>query len=106
MFLNVMSNVVRPCRLTNEPSKHLIACLQAIMRKFSVLDMIQSVNKMNCSWIAMIQDNLKSVRSQNETGGYAATTLASTGASDSGDKTQATGSVFIETDPAKIDHLK
>ena len=48
----------------------------------------------------------KECAQQKKTGGYTATASASTGSSASGDKTPATGSVFIETDPDKIDHLE
>ena len=105
VFLMLRDNVIRPDRLTSEPSEHSIAHMRGIIREFTVNELISIVNKIGRLWTAMFHSNLSCVRSQNSAGGYTATIDSGTGDS-SKNVNLPSGHVKIEHNPSKLDTLK
>ena len=54
-FILLRSDVVKPHCTTSEPSEHSIAHMRVIMRKFSVLDTMHIVNKLNRMWVVFLE---------------------------------------------------
>ena len=102
-FLILRHDVTKPHRVTSEPSEHSIAHLRSFVREFTVLDLIQIINKMGRLLVAQFESNLLTVRNQNDTGGYAATVDNNIESIDNND---ISGKITVETSPEVISMLE
>ena len=102
-FLILRHNVTKPHRVTSEPSEHSIAHRRSFVREFTVLDLIQIINKMGRLLVSQFESNLLTVRNQNDTDGYAATVDNNIESIDNNDISR---KITVKTSPEVISMLE
>jgi hypothetical protein len=98
------SDVVKPYRLTSEPSEHSFASMRFIVREFTVNDFINIIQKMSRLWIASAKEQIKLVR--DRVTGYMSTFIGGSIHNNSLTSNKKGGPVYIETNNEKIHALK
>mmetsp|Transcript_29457 Transcript_29457/g.28333 ORF Transcript_29457/g.28333 Transcript_29457/m.28333 type:complete len:118 (+) Transcript_29457:2303-2656(+) len=71
-FMMMLTDVIRPDRLTSEPSELSIALIRHLCREFTVNDFVHIVQKLSRYWTSVSKGNLKVVMTFGASG-YVAT---------------------------------
>lgn len=71
-FMMMLLDIIRPDRLTSEPSEHSTALTRNFCREFTVNDFVHIVQKLRQYWTSVSEKSLKVVRT-SEASGYVAT---------------------------------
>ena len=96
------SDIVRPSRITTEPSEHSIALIRRIIPEGTVNDFVNAISRMQRLWVAVTKSALKTVRGNDGSSqGYIAT-INKHGMPPEQIRLQS-GPVHIESDQVKID---